>query len=63
MCNAGDFEIENGVLRKYHGQGGRVVIPEGVIGIGNAAFAGCESLTGIRIPDSVQGIGDEAFDG
>ena len=25
-----DFEIENGVLKKYHGEGGNVIIPDGV---------------------------------
>jgi hypothetical protein len=35
------FEIENGVLVKYNGFGGDVVIPEGVTGIGEKAFGGC----------------------
>ena len=30
MGNAGDFEIENGVLLKYRGQSGRVVGPGNV---------------------------------
>ena len=29
MSNASDFIIENGVLKKYVGPGGDVVIPEG----------------------------------
>ena len=29
-----DFQIENGVLVKYTGNGGDVVIPEGVTSIG-----------------------------
>ena len=29
MSNASDFIIENGVLKKYTGVGGDVVIPEG----------------------------------
>ena len=38
-----------------------IIIPEGVTRIGNAAFAGCNSLTSITIPNSVTSIGDSAF--
>ncbi|MDR0683809.1 MAG: leucine-rich repeat domain-containing protein, partial [Spirochaetaceae bacterium] len=38
-------------------------IPSGVTGIGEGAFAGCESLSSVTIPDSVTGIGDGAFEG
>ncbi len=37
------------------------VIDNGVTGIGNNAFAGCTSLTGVTIPDSVVRIGEGAF--
>ena len=40
MSNASDFIIENGVLKKYVGPGGDVVIPEGVTAIGELAFDG-----------------------
>ena len=40
MSNASDFIIENGVLTKYIGPGGDVIIPEGVTEIGFKAFAG-----------------------
>ena len=36
-------------------------IPNSVTCIGNAAFAGCSSLTIVEIPDSVTTIGDYAF--
>ena len=36
-------------------------IPTSVTSIGDSAFFGCESLTGITIPDSVTSIGEEAF--
>ncbi|MCI6039301.1 MAG: leucine-rich repeat protein [Clostridiales bacterium] len=36
-------------------------IPQGITSIGDAAFAGCDSLTDITIPDSVTTIGDSAF--
>lgn len=38
MSDPGDFIIENGVLKKYVGPGGDVVIPEGVASIGKDAF-------------------------
>ncbi len=38
MSNPGDFIIENGVLKKYTGPDGDVVIPEGVVEIGKDAF-------------------------
>ena len=57
-----DFRIENGVLEKYMGNGGDVVIPEGVKSIGSWAFYGCSSLTGVTIPEGVKSIGERAFE-
>ena len=57
-----DFEIdENGVLVEYTGDGGDVVIPDGVKKIGDDAFYDCKSLTSVTIPDSVTSIGEDAF--
>ena len=56
-----DFTIENGILTKYNGPGGDVVVPEGITGIGQRAFADCEELTSVVIPDGVVGIDDMAF--
>ena len=56
-----DFQIENGVLVKYTGNGRTVVIPDSVTAIGVKAFKGCSSLMSITISDSVTSIGDEAF--
>ena len=39
MSNANDFVIENGVLKKYVGPGGDVVVPKGVTVIGEEAFS------------------------
>ena len=38
-----------------------VTIPEGIIEIGNSAFASCESLSSVTIGKSVTEIGQEAF--
>ena len=56
-----DFQITNGVLTKYTGPGGDVVVPEGVTTIGGGAFGECESLTSIVLPEGVTSIGDYAF--
>ena len=61
MSNLKDFVIENGVLKKYKGKDGDVVIPDGVISIGDGAFWGCRTLTSITIPNSVTSIGSSAF--
>lgn len=54
--------IKNGVLITYASASGEVyAIPNGVTEIGDSAFEGCSSLTGITIPDSVKEIGGGAF--
>ena len=58
-----DFEIVNGRLIKYHGEGGDVIIPDGVTSIGKEAFLCCSKLKSVNIPDSVTSIGDSAFEG
>lgn len=61
LADEGDFTIENGVLKKYSGPGGNVVIPDGVTSIGRMAFYGRTGLTSVEIPSSVTTIGDYAF--
>ena len=60
MSNPSDFVIDNGVLKKYSGPGGDVVVPEGVKSIAGA-FRYRSSLTSITLPESVTRIGDNAF--
>ena len=47
------FVIEDGVLIKYTGTAEQIVIPDGVIEIGERAFYYCINLTSITIPNSV----------
>lgn len=56
-----DLVIVDGVLTKYTGPGGNVVLPSGVTSIGRGAFELCWKLTGVTIPDSVTSIGNQAF--
>ena len=56
-----DYEINYGVLVKYHGTGGDIGIPSQVETIGKGAFEGCSGLLSISIPDTVKSIGVSAF--
>ena len=56
-----DFNIENGVLKKYTGKDADVIIPDGVTEIDWWAFYGCRRLKSVTIPDSVAKIGSYAF--
>ena len=59
---AGDFTIDaGGVLTAYHGNGGEVTIPEGVVRIGPAVFQNNEEITAVSIPEGVTAIGMSAF--
>ena len=57
-----EFEIENGVLLKYHGARADVTVPEGVTQIGKDAFHDCWTLRSVFIPDGVTQIGAGAFE-
>ena len=58
---AGVEAIENGA---FEGSGVfRVELPEGLMKIGNRAFADCTELTEIEFPKSLRMIGSEAFAG
>lgn len=60
-ANDSNFTIENGVLTRYQGKGGDVVIPDGVTSIGKNVFNGCKNMISITIPNSVTSIGEGAF--
>ena len=54
-------EIERGVLKKYKGEGGDIVIPDGITAIDKNAFYACRGLTSVVIPNSVKSLGEGAF--
>ena len=56
-----EFNIEDGILREYHGEGGEVIIPEGVTEIGYGAFDGCAGITAVTFPNTLRRIGNFAF--
>ncbi|MGG1663390.1 leucine-rich repeat protein [Brevibacillus sp. NRS-1366] len=70
FANQDDFLIRNGVLEEYRGSGLHVVIPDGVIEIGDFAFypsgwmemrATPLGIESVEIPNSVKRIGNNAF--
>lgn len=63
MAREPELEIKDGVLTKYLGPGGEVVIPEGVTALDRGAFDGCKALTRVTIPASLTRIGKYAFFG
>ena len=67
-----DFDIQNGILRRYTGPGGHVVIPSGVTGITgyhengsygtlHGAFANRSDVTSVTIPNGVTYISENSF--
>ena len=57
------FEIENGVLKKYIGEGDDVIIPREVSSIGPGAFAEYQNLKSLRFEDNscLTSINENAF--
>jgi len=58
-----DFQMNGTVLVQYKGNGGNIIIPEGVTEIRQRAFEGCTSITSVTIPEGVTYIGLSAFHG
>ena len=56
-----DFQITNGVLTKYTGPGGDVMVPEGVTEIADRVFDGNDKITSVVLPEGVTRIGNSAF--
>lgn len=59
--NVEEFEIENGVLKKYHGSDSEAIIPEGITAIEESAFKDCTSLKKVVIPKGCKVIGSGKF--
>ncbi|MDR2919833.1 MAG: leucine-rich repeat domain-containing protein [Tannerella sp.] len=55
--------INNGRVEQYTQRESLVVVPEGVVAIGEGAFKGCASIEEIVLPASVMEVGKEAFKG
>ena len=62
LTRADAAPAENSVKTDMTGKG-KVVIPEGVTGIGDAAFRDCRQLEQVVFSDDVVSVGDEAFAG
>jgi len=56
-----DFVIKKGVLKKYKGKGGNVIIPQEVTKIDTAAFFRKMNIVSITIPNTVKKIGQYSF--
>ncbi len=56
-----EFQIEQGLLVKYRGRGGQVVIPDGVVSIRGNALSECGAITAVSFPDTLKTVGEFAF--
>ena len=56
MCSASDFVIEEGILTKYTGPGGELVVPDGVKSISDygRVFPDDVEFTSVSLPDSLE---------
>ena len=62
MTDTNNYIIENGVLLKYSGKGGRVVIPQGVTHIKASIFQGSGiQVTSIVLPNSLRHVEKSVF--
>lgn len=61
MSNASDFIIKDGILTKYIGGGGDVIVPEGVVAVDTFAFENCALISKLILPKSLTEIREQAF--
>jgi len=54
---------DNVITRCYLQEPGLLVIPEGIVEIGDGAFSKCSNLNEIQLPKSIEEIGHYAFKG
>lgn len=57
-----DFVIEDGVLVGYNGEGGEVIIPDGVTSVAANVFKNNKSITKVVFPEGLVSIGNSAFE-
>lgn len=55
-----DFIVEDGILISYKGKSKDVIMPDGIVRIGDSAFSR-KAITSVTMPDSVESIGFGAF--
>ena len=53
--------IENGILRRYEGEQENLVVPDGVIAVGDYAFEYKDGIKSITLPETVKEIGERTF--
>ncbi len=58
-----EFEIEDGMLMAYYGEGGAVTVPEGVTDIFFEVFERMISLTSVTLPHSLSSVTALEFSG
>lgn len=56
-----EFVVEDGVLKKYNGKGGEVVIPDDVSVIAENVFYGNKTITKLILSEGVTEISKNAF--
>lgn len=59
----GTFSVYEDMLYSYNGEGGDVVIPNGIRQISSGVFYNCTSLKSVTFPDSLTYIAVHAFEG
>lgn len=57
------FTIEDDTLKNYYGDGGDVVVPDGVKHIADMAFLNKSNITSVTLPEGIETIGKDAFNG